>query len=81
MTFMYVIFLFPGEAGADGPLSVPPSPFLSEEIYLNCFKRAIEMALEAREREEREAKGFLENVEGKDCFETNPVSCLFGSRR
>ncbi|XP_026682209.1 histone-lysine N-methyltransferase SETD1 [Diaphorina citri] len=48
------------EETADGPLSVPPSPFLSEEIYLNCFKRAIEMALEAREREEREAKGYLE---------------------
>uniref|UniRef100_A0A8D8YP81 Histone-lysine N-methyltransferase SETD1 n=1 Tax=Cacopsylla melanoneura TaxID=428564 RepID=A0A8D8YP81_9HEMI len=49
---------------ADGPLSTPPSPFLSEEIYLNCFKRAIEMALEAKEREEQEARGFLENVEG-----------------
>ncbi|KAI5722608.1 hypothetical protein M8J76_010905 [Diaphorina citri] len=54
------------EETADGPLSVPPSPFLSEEIYLNCFKRAIEMALEAREREEREAKGYLEKEGFKD---------------
>lgn len=44
------------------PLSVPPSPFLSEEIYHKWFQIGIEQVRKAREREQEETTGLLESV-------------------
>ncbi|KAJ8913700.1 hypothetical protein NQ315_007417 [Exocentrus adspersus] len=44
------------------PLSVPPSPFLSKEIYLECHRLAIEQAVVARQREALETSALLKKV-------------------
>lgn len=41
------------------PLSNPPSPFLSKDIYLKCFETAVEQLKITREKEKLEAKSFL----------------------
>lgn len=43
------------------PLSNPPSPFLSKEIYIKCFEAAAEQLKITREKEKLEAKSFLNN--------------------
>lgn len=45
-----------------GPLSEPPSPFLSKEIYLECHRNGIEQALVARQREALETSALLKKV-------------------
>lgn len=52
----------PPEEDMDKPLSRPPSPFLSKEVYLACHQRAIELAEKAREEEKLQTTKFLENV-------------------
>ncbi|XP_065201420.1 histone-lysine N-methyltransferase SETD1 isoform X2 [Planococcus citri] len=52
----------PPEEDLDKPLSRPPSPFLSKEVYLACHQRAIELAEKAREEEKLQTTKFLENV-------------------
>lgn len=42
-------------------LSNPPSPFLSNEIYIKCFETAVEQLKITREKEKLEAKNFLNN--------------------
>lgn len=42
-------------------LSNPPSPFLSNDIYIKCFEKAIEQLKITREKEKLEAKNFLNN--------------------
>ncbi|KAF7283644.1 hypothetical protein GWI33_023282 [Rhynchophorus ferrugineus] len=44
------------------PLSVPPSPFLSKEIYLECHKFALEQAVVARQKDALETSAFLKKV-------------------
>lgn len=44
------------------PLSNPPSPFLSNDIYIKCFKAAAEQLKITREKEKLEAKNFLNNT-------------------
>uniref|UniRef100_A0A9E8M5P1 [histone H3]-lysine(4) N-trimethyltransferase n=1 Tax=Colaphellus bowringi TaxID=561076 RepID=A0A9E8M5P1_9CUCU len=44
------------------PLSVPPSPFLSQEIYLECHRQALELAVVARQREALETSALLKKV-------------------
>lgn len=44
------------------PLSNPPSPFLSNDIYIKCFEAAAEQLKITREREKLEAKSFLNNT-------------------
>ncbi|KAL3271157.1 hypothetical protein HHI36_021655 [Cryptolaemus montrouzieri] len=44
------------------PLSEPPSPFLSKEIYLECHRNALEMAVVARQREALETTALLKKV-------------------
>lgn len=46
----------------DGPLSEPPSPFLSKEIYLQCHRNGIEQALVARQKEALETTALLKKV-------------------
>ncbi|XP_069684013.1 histone-lysine N-methyltransferase SETD1 [Periplaneta americana] len=46
----------------DEPLSTPPSPFLSAEIYLEWHRIGIEQARKAREKEQEETTGLLESV-------------------
>lgn len=41
----------PGQNEEQAPLSTPPSPFLSMEIYLDCHKKAIEKAKVAKQME------------------------------
>lgn len=41
------------------PLSNPPSPFLSEDIYIKCFEKAAEQLKITKEKEKLEAKSFL----------------------
>jgi len=43
------------------PLSNPPSPFLSKDIYLQCFETAAERLKITKEKEKLEAKSFLNN--------------------
>lgn len=43
------------------PLSNPPSPFLSNDIYIKCFETAAEQLKITREKEKIEAKSFLNN--------------------
>lgn len=43
------------------PLSNPPSPFLSKDIYIKCFEKAAEQLKITREKEKLEAKSFLNN--------------------
>lgn len=43
------------------PLSNPPSPFLSNDIYIKCFEIAAEQLKITREKEKLEAKSFLNN--------------------
>lgn len=42
------------------PLSTPPSPFLSLEIYLECHQKAIEKSRLAKQKEMLETTAFLE---------------------
>ncbi|XP_044763789.1 histone-lysine N-methyltransferase SETD1 [Coccinella septempunctata] len=44
------------------PLSEPPSPFLSKDIYLECHRNALEMAVVARQREALETTALLKKV-------------------
>lgn len=44
------------------PLSNPPSPFLSKDIYIKCFETATEQLKITREKEKIEAKSFLNNT-------------------
>ncbi|XP_016656349.1 histone-lysine N-methyltransferase SETD1B-A [Acyrthosiphon pisum] len=44
------------------PLSNPPSPFLSKEVYIKCFENAAEQLKITREKEKLEAKSFLNNT-------------------
>lgn len=43
------------------PLSNPPSPFLSKDIYIKCCETANEQLRMTREKEKLEAKCFLNN--------------------
>lgn len=43
------------------PLSNPPSPFLSKDIYIKCCETAIEHLKMTREKDKLEAKSFLNN--------------------
>nr|XP_018917910.1 PREDICTED: histone-lysine N-methyltransferase SETD1B-A [Bemisia tabaci] len=43
------------------PLSTPPSPFLSKEIYLECFQKHVEALKEAKEKERRETRALISN--------------------
>lgn len=43
------------------PLSNPPSPYLSKDIYLMCYKSAAEQLKITRENAKLEAKSFLNN--------------------
>jgi len=43
------------------PLSNPPSPFLSKDIYIKCFETAAEQLKITKEKEKLEAKSFLNN--------------------
>jgi hypothetical protein len=52
----------PPEEDPEKPLSRPPSPFLSKEIYLGCHQRALELAQKAREEEQQQTTKFLEKV-------------------
>jgi len=52
----------PDGADQDEPLSTPPSPFLSAEIYLEWHRIGIEQARKAREKEQEETTGLLESV-------------------
>ncbi len=52
----------PPEEDTDKPLSRPPSPFLSKEVYLSCHQRALELALKAKEEEKMQTTKFLEKV-------------------
>jgi len=53
----------PSDGGdQDEPLSTPPSPFLSAEIYLKWHEIGIEQARKAREKEQEETTGLLESV-------------------
>lgn len=44
------------------PLSNPPSPFLSKDIYIKCYEAAAEQLKITREKEKLEAKSFLNNT-------------------
>lgn len=44
------------------PLSNPPSPFLSKDIYIKCYEAAAEQSKITREKEKLEAKSFLNNT-------------------
>ncbi|KAG5900058.1 hypothetical protein JTB14_016032 [Gonioctena quinquepunctata] len=44
------------------PLSVPPSPFLSKEIYMECHRLALEQAVVARQREALETSALLKKA-------------------
>lgn len=52
----------PDSGDQDEPLSTPPSPFLSAEIYLKWHQIGIEQARKAREKEQEETTGLLESV-------------------
>ncbi|XP_050314928.1 histone-lysine N-methyltransferase SETD1-like isoform X3 [Anthonomus grandis grandis] len=45
------------------PLSTPPSPFLSKEIYLECHRLAVEQALLVRQKEALETSALLKKVQ------------------
>ncbi|XP_056640529.1 histone-lysine N-methyltransferase SETD1 isoform X1 [Diorhabda sublineata] len=47
----------------NSPLSVPPSPFLSMEIYLNCHQLALEQAVVAKQREALETTALLKKAQ------------------
>jgi len=58
------------------PLSNPPSPFLSKDIYLKCFEKAAEQLKLTREKEKLEAKSFLNNsIRNGKCI----VECIIES--
>lgn len=44
------------------PLSNPPSPFLSKDVYIKCFENAVEQLKITREKEKLEAKSFLNST-------------------
>ncbi|CAH0549275.1 unnamed protein product [Brassicogethes aeneus] len=44
------------------PLSVPPSPFLSLDVYLDCHRLALEQAVVARQKEALETTALLKKV-------------------
>ncbi|KAK9876347.1 hypothetical protein WA026_012656 [Henosepilachna vigintioctopunctata] len=46
----------------NAPLSDPPSPFLSRDVYLDCHRNALEMAVVARQREALETTALLKKV-------------------
>ncbi|GJQ80667.1 hypothetical protein Trydic_g9251 [Trypoxylus dichotomus] len=59
----------PPETGSKGPkydqnapLSEPPSPFLSMEVYLQCHREGLEQALVARQKEALETTALLKKV-------------------
>ncbi|XP_049793284.1 histone-lysine N-methyltransferase SETD1B [Schistocerca nitens] len=52
----------PSAEEAEEPLSVPPSPFLSEEIYLKWHRIGIDQRRAAREREQAETTELLESA-------------------
>lgn len=59
----------PPEEDPEKPLSRPPSPFLSKEVYLACHQRAIELAEKAKEEEKMQTTKFLEKVnKGMESF-------------
>lgn len=43
------------------PLSNPPSPFLSQDIYLKCYKAAVEQLKITKEKVKLESKSYLNN--------------------
>ncbi|XP_060534419.1 histone-lysine N-methyltransferase SETD1 isoform X2 [Cylas formicarius] len=45
------------------PLSDPPSPFLSMDIYLQCHRNAIEQAVVARQKEALQTSALLKKVQ------------------
>ncbi|XP_030747354.1 histone-lysine N-methyltransferase SETD1 [Sitophilus oryzae] len=45
------------------PLSVPPSPFLSQEIYLECHKFALEQAVVAKQKDALETTALLRKAQ------------------
>lgn len=46
----------------NAPLSLPPSPFLSKEIYLQCHKNGLEQELVARQKEALETTALLKKA-------------------
>ncbi|XP_073999250.1 SET domain containing 1 isoform X1 [Rhodnius prolixus] len=48
------------------PLSTPPSPFLSKEIYLDCHQKAIEKSKLAKQLEMMETTALLEKQRQKE---------------
>ncbi|XP_050503124.1 histone-lysine N-methyltransferase SETD1 isoform X1 [Diabrotica virgifera virgifera] len=54
-------FVYP-KKDENAPLSEPPSPFLSMEIYLNCHQLALEQAVVAKQREALETTALLKKV-------------------
>lgn len=59
------------------PLSYPPSPFLSNEIYLKCYEAAAEQLKITKEKEKLEAKNFLNNTIRNGKFVQNIVFFFF----
>ncbi|EFA05618.2 histone-lysine N-methyltransferase SETD1B [Tribolium castaneum] len=45
------------------PLSTPPSPFLSKEVYLECHKVALEQEVVARQKEALETSALLKQID------------------
>lgn len=52
----------PPEEDPEKPLSRPPSPFLSKEVYLACHQRALELAEKAKQEEKLQTTKILEKV-------------------
>ena len=50
---------------AEEPLSQPPSPFLSKEVYLTCFKTSAAMKLEARSAEKKQNRVRMKRLKHK----------------
>lgn len=61
------------------PLSNPPSPFLSKDIYIKCYEAAAEQLKLTREKEKLEAKSFLNKTirNGKLIVNLSSVITLF----
>ncbi|XP_039290820.1 histone-lysine N-methyltransferase SETD1B-A-like [Nilaparvata lugens] len=49
----------PIHESANSPLSTPPSPFISKDIYLQCFQSGLEFAKRARKQELLETNQLL----------------------
>lgn len=61
----------PPEEDPEKPLSRPPSPFLSREVYLTCHQRALELAKKAKEEEKLQTTKFLEKVIKGNLYSTH----------